>query len=452
MADGGAGRDGSTPPDGGSPEAGATTAHTLFVAVGDTLVAFDVATGTSKTGAVANVKGPTDLQALDTGHLAVNLTDLNEILFVDARTMQETARVKSSDMGGTRPVHGYITPRIGGKQYWVANNDGAPGMAATNSLRFVDITPGSATFLKAVGEIGLGIGHHKNAFSPSKARVSVSNIADCSNVLQVIDYGTASAPMLVKKWSAAELDPARDCAMQGAGPHGSAAGSNGRGYHNLTGWGAIASVHQDADPPTVKLLPTMGNGAGYTKAGKDGRYVYSLQRTPREGDMAKPGKDCQIGNLVVIDSMTDTIAAEVPLLYTGPACTSKLPGTAVRAGPDNIQISADGKTMFVATNASPPTGSMEQHFADQHLVVDLANPAQPVQKESIKIGSHSGHRSQRVSGDGKWLFVLNNNDKTISQIDAQSRAVTRTIPVGDVPRQIATFGTAEGPSVQIGPH
>ena len=172
---------------------------------------------------------------------------------------------------------------------------------------FIDIVPGSPTFLKAVGEIALGIGHHKNAWSQGKARVSVSNIADCDNVMQVIDYSDATQPVLVKKWSAAELDPARTCAPAWAPrPTAAAAAANGHGYHNLTGWGAILAVDQDADPPTFKLLPTKGNGGGYTKAGKDGRYVYSLQRTPREGDTARPGSDCQIGQLVVIDSTTDS--------------------------------------------------------------------------------------------------------------------------------------------------
>jgi len=279
----------------GTDAGGAPVAHTLFATEGQTLVSFDIATGTPRAETIGNVKGPVDMQALESGHVLVNLTDNGEILVVDARTF------------------------------------------------------------------------------PAKARVSISNIADCSTVLQVIDYGNAATPLLVKKWSAAELDPARDCAMQGASPHGAAAAANGRGYHNFTGWGVIAAVDQTADAPTVKLLPTKGNGAGYTKAAKDGRYVYSLQRTPREGDAVRPGVSCQIGQLVVVDSMTDTLVAETAILLTGGSCTAKLPDHAKLAGPDHIKITTDGKGMFVTTQAAPPMGSMEVAYSDQLVVFDLSD-------------------------------------------------------------------------------
>ena len=150
--------------------------------------------------------------------MLVNLTDNGEVLAVDGRTFREVARIPSSSMGATRPVHSYVTPKIGGKQFWAANNDG-DGTAATNSLVFIDIVPGSAGFLKAAGEVALGIGHHKDAWSQGKARVSVSNIADCDNVLQVIDYSDVSKPAVIKRWSAAELDGARTAARAWASPH-----------------------------------------------------------------------------------------------------------------------------------------------------------------------------------------------------------------------------------------
>jgi hypothetical protein len=449
-ADAGTPADSSPATDSG--EAGSTTvAHTLFATEGQTLVSFDVATGSSRAGTITNLKGPTDLQVTDDGQVLVNLTDNNEILVVDGRSFREVGRIASSGLGATRPVHAFITPKIAGKQYWAANNDGAPGAAATNSVVFIDLVPGSATYLKKVGEIGLGIGHHKDAWSQGKARVSISNIADCGNVVQVIDYSNVAQPVLVKKWSAAEIDPARDCATGGAAPHGAAAAANGHGFHNLTGWGALLAVDQDADVPTVKLLPTRGTGAGYTRAGRDGRYVYSLQRTPREGDATRPGADCQIGQLVVVDSNTDTVAAEVPILLTGAACTSKLPAYATQAGPDHLSISKDGKVMFIATQAAAPMGGSDPAYSDQLVVFDLANPAAPVQGPSVTVGKHSGHRGLTISGDDKVLFVVNGLDKTVSQVDVAGRTVVRTISLRDTPSQVATWGSAEGPSIQTGP-
>jgi hypothetical protein len=439
----------------GTPGPTGATPHSLFATDGDTLVAFEVASGAPKTGAIANVKGPTDMQALDSGHVLVNLTENNEILAVDGRTFREVARIRSSSLGATRPVHSFVTPRIGGKQFWTANNDG-DGTAASNSLVFVDIVPDSATFLQAVGEIPLGIGHHKNAWSAARARVSVTNIADCDNVVQVIDYSDVSKPVLVKKWSAAELDPGRTCGPgMGASPHGGAAAANGHGYHNLTGWGAVLAVDQDSDPPTFKLLSAKGNGAGYTKAGKDGRYVYSLQRTPRQGDASRPGVDCQIGQLLVIDSTSDTIIAETPILLTGPDCRDTLPAHAAAAGPDHIKITKDGKTLFITTQASPAMGSSEPAYSDQLVVFDLSDPARPAQQPSITVGKHSGHRSMTLSGDDKVLFVVNSAsnpaEKSISQVDVQARTVTRTLMMSTAPRQLATWGTEQGPSLQTGP-
>jgi DNA-binding beta-propeller fold protein YncE len=442
----------ATAPDGGAAASdGGAVPHTLFATEGETLVAFDVATGAARTGAIGNLKRPTDLQALDDGHLVVNLTDANEVLLIDGRTFREVTRVKSSTLGGTRPVHGYLSPKRGGQQRWLALNDG-DGTAPTNSALFVDVTPGSATFGKAVGEAPLGVGHHKAAFSPDKARVSVSNIADCANVVMVLDYTIVAQPRAVKAWSAAELDPARACTPQmGVGPHGAAAAANGRAYHSLTGWGAILAVHQDEDAPTFKLLPTKGNGAGYAKAGKDGRYVYALQRTPREGDATRPGADCQIGQLVVVDSQSDTLAAEVPIRLGGPDCATKLPAHAVNAGPDRIVFAKDGKTLFVTTQASAPMGSAGPAYSDQVVVFDVSAPAQPTQQASLTVGKHSGHRAMTVSGDGAALFVINGQDGSISHVQLPARTLLRTLPLKAAPGQIATWGSAEGPGAQIGP-
>ena len=55
-----------------------------------------------------------------------------------------------------------------------------------------------------------------------------------------------------------------------------------------------------------------------------------------------------------------------------------------------------------------------------------------------------------LSGDGALLFVVNGNDNTVSQIDVSARN-TRAIAVKARPVQIATWGSAEGPSAQTGP-
>jgi YVTN family beta-propeller protein len=437
--------------DGGDASAGdgaAAVPHTLFVTAGESLVAVDVASGNPRSGsAIGNVRGAIDMQVTDDGFLFVNLTQNNEVLVVNARTFTEVARVPSSARGATRPVHGFITPRLAGKQYWVASNDGE-GTAATSSLTFIDLNPG-AGFARPVGELPLGAGHHKVAFSPGKARVSVSNIADCDNVLQVIDYSDAGTPRLVEQWSAAELDPARACTpAMGVAPHGASSAHNGHGFHNLTGWGAIASVDQDADAPTVKLLATKGTGAGDTRTSEDGLYIYSLQRTPREG---AGGAACQIGQLAVVDAHGDSLTSEIPILLTPTACNA-LPTPSAAASPDHTKLSQDGHTLFVTTQAAAAAAGMPATYADQLVVFDLTAGGTPVQKPSIAVGKHTGDRAMAITGDGRWLYVVNSSDKTVSQVNTATLSVTRTITLPDVPGQVASWGTAEGPSAQTGPH
>lgn len=432
---GGCGQDDGNPP----------LAHTLFVGFADNTVAsYNIADGSERPGSIANAPGLTDMQALEGGLIGMNLTDSNEVLFFDGSTMQEKARIPSSAIGAMRPVHSFVSPTISGKRFWVANSDGAVNAPATNGVSFIDINPASSTYLTAIGGTAIGAGHHVDAFSDTKPRVSVSDIADCAVVVQVIDYTSAATPSTVKTFSAADLDPAADCKASAPTPHGAAYSSLGKhGYHNLIGWGKIMSVAQDADPPVAKLLPTAGSGVGYTKEGKDGRYIYALQGTPREGNTAMPGVDCQIGQLVVIDGMTDSIAKQVPLLYRGAGCTEKIAGTpAAAVAPDNIVVAKDGKTLFIASQGVP--------YSDQELVVDITDPANPVQKASITLGKHSDHRRQIITGDGKYVFVVNGMDNSVSRIDTTS-LTAMPISVKGTPKQLSSYGTAAGPSAQIGP-
>ncbi len=451
-----AGCGGDPAPDGPDPRP-AAGAHTLFVAYAEgTLNSYDIATGQERPGSLTNVKGATEMQALADGTVIVNLTTSNEIVVFDGATMQAKSRVASSATGGTTPVHSYVTPAVAGKTYWVTNNDGTVPMLATNTLRFLDLTPGSSTYLRPVGEVTLpGMGHHKNAFSVERARVSVSNIADCNSAVAVIDYSNVANPTVVKSFSASEMDPSlgAGCASKGAVPHGGAFARAGkRGYHNLTGWGKILSVAQDEDPPTLKLLDTNGSGSGYAKAGKDGRYVYSLQNRPREGDVARPGVDCQIGQLVVIDGMQDSVVKQLPLLYMDASCREKLVGTeAATVAPEQMKISADGKTIYVASQGTPPAGSLDQRYSNQLQVIDVSDPANPVQRPSIAIGRHSGHRAMAITGDGRYLYVANGSDSTVSELEISTNKV-KTLTTKGKPTSLATWGSAEGPSDQTGPH
>jgi len=74
-----------------------------------------------------------------------------------------------------------------------------------------------------------------------------------------------------------------------------------------------------------------------------------------------------------------------------------------------------------------------------------------VQLPSVPVGASKGGRGSAVSADGRFLFVADPVDNTVTQIDVETLSVARTLPVKEAPLQVATYGTEEGPSLQIGP-
>jgi len=441
----------------------AALTQTLFVAHEGTLVSYDIASAQERPGVVPNVLGPTDAQALEDGTIMTNLTGSNEILAVDGQTMREVARIPSSGAHAARPVHSYISPTRDGRQYWIALNDGIQGEQNTTSAAFIDITAGSATRFQRVGEVALGIGHHKAAFSTTTERVAISNIADCDNVLSVYEYSNigqirtlATLTSAAAGWTAPDpgeghfnprfCDPTYHRGAPPA-PHGCATSRlSGHVYCNLTSSGEMVVVDIDATPPTFRILATSGKGDGFTLYHPGGRYMYTMQEQPREGHGGAP---CQIGQIVVTDAMTDSVVSQTPVRYKGPGCTEPLTGTAAAtANLGHCHFTHDGSKLFVPTSGgfNVPTARV-----DQLVAFNTADPAHPVQLPSVRVGVHTSHSASALSGDGLWVFVVNTVDGTVSQADVATGSVTRTFTVHANPKTVATFGTAEGPSEQTGP-
>jgi YVTN family beta-propeller protein len=426
-----------------------TLKQALFVASEGSLVSYDVETGEQRPGAVQGVSGPVDMQVMEDAMVILHLTNRNEVLAVDGRTMIERARFRSSSMGGERPVHSYVSPTRNGKRYWLTLNDGAGGKPESNTVLFVDVMLESPTYLQPVAEVRLGSGHHKASFSNTRERVVISSISDCDDVVSVYDYADVKNIQKVLTLSAADLGLA--CASNAPlSPHGCATSKvSGRVYCNLTGPGQLLSLDVDATPPTFKLLATAGKGGGYTKAHPDGRYIYSVQESPREGSSSNPGAVCQVGQLVVVDASTDTMVRQVPLLYRGPDCVTSLEGTdEARGGPAHLVVSRDGKTLYVT-----PAGA----FGDadsrvrQELVVDISQPDAPAQRASIPVGASTGHHGDALSPEGRFLFIANNVDNTVSQIDTATNTVVRTFNVPTNPKTLSLFHSDVGPTEHVGP-
>jgi YVTN family beta-propeller protein len=438
---------------------GGASSQILFVASEGFLTSYDVETGAERPGTIPNVTGPVDMQAFIDGHVMLNLTGRHEVLVVDGRTMLEKVRIPSSRMGARRPVHSYISPELGDRQVWLTLNDGM-GEKTTNSALFVDCKAGSGTHHQVLGEVALGVGHHKATFSITRPRVLITNIADCDNVLSVYDYtdvanvktvGTLTAE--AAGWDGSSFgrtcDPSYKMGVPPA-PHGCATSVlSKKAYCNLTGSGDIVVADIDAEIPTFKSIKTNGSGGGYTKASHDGRYVFTLQSEPREGDDKKPGAACQVGQLAVIDASTDALVKEVPLLYKGAGCTESIVATAAKTNePGHLALSADGRSLFVAVGGGFMVADAR---SNQQLVLDVSDPTNPVLKPAIEVGQGTSHRADALTGDGKYLFVTNNVDGTVSQIEVASAKVIRTLKTRDTPLTLATWGAKEGPSAQTGP-
>jgi hypothetical protein len=176
----------------------------------DQLALHDLATGEELVRFEAP-GGSSDLMALESGVALSNHTAGNEVILIDLNRRSEIGRMPSSSLGGIRPVHMYLSPTIEGRQYVVVLNDGhergtPKGERPKDStLLLIDAVQSSPTFLKPVGEVRLGIGHHKVGFSTKRPRLAVSNIADCFDVVSVYDYENASDITRIKTFSAADL-------------------------------------------------------------------------------------------------------------------------------------------------------------------------------------------------------------------------------------------------------
>jgi hypothetical protein len=339
----------------------------------------------------------------------------------------------------------------------LALNDGTEGDPATNSAAFIDITPGSERYLQHVGEVPVGVGHHKATFSATRERVVISNIADCDRVLGVYDYSDmqeirelAVMSSADAGWDGSTFDKTCDPTYQAGvppAPHGCATSKvSGKAYCNVTSSGDLVVIDIDAEVPTFQRVPTGGAGGGYTKASYDGRYIYSLQNEPREGAGGVP---CQVGQLVVLDASSDTVAAQLPLGYFQANCSESLVGTDEETTePAHMVISLYSSRLFITL-----AGGFEVESARvrQQLVIDITNPAAPVQLPSIPVGASTGYHGDALSGNGRWLFIANNVDGTVTQIDVAGTSVASTLTVAAKPATLATFGSVEGPSVQTGP-
>ena len=115
----------------------------------------------------------------------------------------------------------------------------------------------------------------------------------------------------------------------------------------------------------------------------------------------------------------------------------------VRVGkmPHNVQVSPDGKVVWVTNNGEPgQAGDAFSHKGvakDDHdamakpgavWVIDTSTDAVIAK---VPVGMHPAHVV--VSPDGRFAYITNGGDDTVSVIDTSAQRVVATIPVGKFP-------------------
>ncbi len=148
------------------------------------------------------------------------------------------------------------------------------------------------------------------------------------------------------------------------------------------------------------------------KLNRDGSRLYvavsGLPKCPPaipDEECAKLERDLRADGIAVIDTMSLKV---LEVLQAG-------------SDPEQFDLSADGRLLFVANEDTAQT-----------TVLDIHSGAV---KARIPVGREPEGVS--VSPDGRWVLVTNESDNAVSVIDARTFKVLRSVPVGHRPRDAA---------------
>lgn len=123
------------------------------------------------------------------------------------------------------------------------------------------------------------------------------------------------------------------------------------------------------------------------------------------------------------------------------ASFKKVRSIAVGQGPHNVQVSPDGKWVWVTNNGDPakPADTLPslkvpkaEHgtmmAAGAVWVIDTATDAVVAK---VPVGMHPAHVV--VASDGRTAYITNSGDNTVSVVDTAARRVIGTVTVGASP-------------------
>ena len=141
----------------------------------------------------------------------------------------------------------------------------------------------------------------------------------------------------------------------------------------------------------------------------------------------------------VADEAEDTVSV------IDAASFKKMASIPVGQGPHNVQVSPDGKWVWVTNNGEPgllaetmPAGPMpkSEHGAMAGAgakagAVWVIDTATDTVVARVPVGKHPAHVV--LAGDGRTAYITNGGDNTVSAVDTAARSVLGVIPVGASP-------------------
>ena len=144
------------------------------------------------------------------------------------------------------------------------------------------------------------------------------------------------------------------------------------------------------------------------------------------------------GKVYVANEECDTVSV------LDAASFKTLPTVRVGKMPHNVQVSPDGSRVWVTNNGEPvPAGAspVPQGMAKgEHAAMAKPGAVWAIDTGSdavvakVPVGLHPAHIVQ--TPDGRFAYVTNDGDNTVSVIDASAQRVVATIPVGKFPHGI----------------
>lgn len=122
---------------------------------------------------------------------------------------------------------------------------------------------------------------------------------------------------------------------------------------------------------------------------------------------------------------------------------SRVAAIPVGRQPHNVQVSPDGKLVWVTNNGESRKAGSEEHVAmskDEHAgmtergEVWAIDTATRTVVAKVAVGKHPAHVV--LTPDGRVAYVVNGGENTVSVVDTRARQVVSTIPVGSYPHGI----------------